>query len=180
MFFSFKARRAAFSLSNDFAGMQNNLIYEDISFAVKFKKVAVGGTFDLLHKGHRALIEKAFELGKYVIVGLTSNEMLQKRAERFSKRKKALQNFLKSENYKIVKLNDAYGPATSDSEIDAIVVSEETKARAAEINEIRKKRGLPPLEIAVIPFVLAEDGKPISTTRIRAGEIDREGRVLKC
>jgi pantetheine-phosphate adenylyltransferase len=104
--------------------------------------------------------------------------MLQKEAELFSKRKRALQNFLKL-NYEIVKLNDAYGPAISDSKIDAIVVSEETKARAAEINEIRKKRGLPALEIIVIPFVLAEDGKPISTTRIRAGEIDEEGRVLK-
>ena len=145
---------------------------------MKFKKVAVGGTFDLLHRGHRALIEKAFELGEEVIVGLTSDEMLQKEAELFSKRKRALQNFLKL-NYEIVKLNDAYGHAISDSEIDAIVVSEETKSRAAEINEIRKKRGLPALEIIVIPFVLAEDGKPISTTRIRAGEIDEEGRVLK-
>ncbi|MFH1774757.1 MAG: phosphopantetheine adenylyltransferase [Methanobacteriota archaeon] len=145
---------------------------------MKFKKVAVGGTFDSLHKGHRALIEKAFEVGEHVIIGLTSDEMLQKEAELFSKRKRALQNFLKL-NYEIVKLNDAYGPAISDSKIDAIVVSEETEARAAEINEIRKKRGLPALEIIVIPFVLAEDGKPISTTRIRAGEIDEEGRVLK-
>lgn len=145
---------------------------------MKFKKVAVGGTFDLLHKGHRALIEKAFELGEHVIVGLTSDEMLQKKAEPFSKRKKALQNFLKSENYEIVNLNDAYGPAISDSKIDAIVVSEETKARAVEINEIRKNKGLSLLEIAVIPFVLADDGKPISTTRIKAGEIDGEGRIL--
>ncbi len=145
---------------------------------MKFKKVAVGGTFDLLHRGHRALIERAFELGEYVIVGLTSNEMLQKKAEPFSRRKRTLQNFLKFKNYEIVKLNDAYGPAISDSEIDAIVVSEETKVRAVEINEIRKKRGLPPLEVVVIPFVLAEDGKPISTTRIRDGEIDGEGRIL--
>ena len=144
-----------------------------------FRKVAVGVTFDLLHRGHRALIERAFELGEHVMIGLTSDEMLQKKAEPFSKRKKALQNFLKFKNYEIVKLNDAYGPAISDSGIDAVVVSEETKARAVEINEIRKKRGLPLLEIVVIPFVLAEDGKPISTTRIRAGEVDAEGMVLK-
>ncbi len=146
---------------------------------MKFKKVAVGGTFDLLHKGHRALIEKAFELGEEVILGITSDEMLQKKAEPFSKRKKTLQNFLKFKNYEIVKLSDAYGPAVGDGKIDAIVVSEETEARAVEINEIRKKRGLPLLQIVVIPFVLAEDGKPISSTRIRNGEIDAVGRVLK-
>ena len=41
----------------------------------KFKKVAVGGTFDQLHKGHKNLIEKALELGDRLVLGLTTDKM---------------------------------------------------------------------------------------------------------
>ncbi|RLI21218.1 phosphopantetheine adenylyltransferase, partial [Candidatus Bathyarchaeota archaeon] len=33
----------------------------------KFKAVAVGGTFDEFHRGHRALLSKAFEVGERVL-----------------------------------------------------------------------------------------------------------------
>ncbi|MEM2935638.1 MAG: hypothetical protein QW231_00480 [Candidatus Bathyarchaeia archaeon] len=58
-------------------------------------------------------------------------------------------------------------------------MSQETESRAHEINEKRKARGLPPLAIIVIEMVPAENHVSISTTRIRYGEIDREGRLLK-
>lgn len=145
---------------------------------MKYKKVAVGGTFDELHIGHKALLEKAFEIGDKVIIGLTSDKYVKKKSMSYEARKKTLEAYLKRRNYEIVKLEDAYGPAIVDSEIDAIVVSEETKVGALEINDIREKRGLEPLEIIVIPIVMAANGKPISSTRIRRGEIDSEGRVL--
>jgi len=40
------------------------------------------------------------------------------------------------------------------------------------------KRGLPPIKVIVIDMVPAEDQVPISTTRIKRGEIDRWGRLL--
>ncbi len=55
---------------------------------MKYKKVAVGGSFDVLHIGHQALLEKAFEVGEFVLVGLTSNEMLEKDARPFEERKR--------------------------------------------------------------------------------------------
>jgi pantetheine-phosphate adenylyltransferase len=63
--------------------------------------------------------------------------------------------------------------------IEALVVSRETEKTAVKINEERAKRGLPLLKIIAIDMVPAENHKPISTTRIRKGEIDREGRLTK-
>ena len=79
----------------------------------------------------------------------------------------------------IIPLNDPYGPTVSSSEIEAIVVSRETELRAYEINEVRKKNGLPLLEIIVIEMVPAENHISISSTRIHLGEIDREGYLLR-
>ncbi len=149
-------------------------------------RVAVAGTFSILHRGHRVLLEKAFEIGKEIVVGLTSDEMVKhKKAEPFEIRKKNLKNYLDilmkkyGKKYKIIKIDDPYSVAAEDAELDAIVVSEETKFRAEEINKIRIKRGLKPLKIFVVKLVLAEDGKKISSTRIKMGEIDSEGRILK-
>ncbi len=144
---------------------------------MRFKKVAVGGTFDRLHLGHKALLDRAFELGGEVIVGVTSNAY-DKNSESYSARKRNLEMYLKGKNYKIVKLEDAYGPAIADREMDAIVVSSETKPRALEINGIRQESGLELLELIVIPLIMAANGRRISSTRIRNGEINRDGRVL--
>ncbi|MFQ6136819.1 MAG: phosphopantetheine adenylyltransferase [Candidatus Hydrothermarchaeales archaeon] len=148
----------------------------------KFGLVAVGGTFDRFHRGHKAIVKKAFEIGRNVIIGLTSDEMAGKEVEPYELRKKVLVEFLErnglSKRCDIVKLSDVYGPTLKDERIDAIVVSEETEPKAVEINRIRGKESLSPLEIVVVPFELAEDRRPISSTRIKKGEIDREGRLI--
>ncbi len=153
----------------------------------RFRIVAVGGTFDKFHKGHRALIMKAFEVGEHVLIGLCTDDFALKLGKNhevapYEDRLKELEAFLKKNNFsgrfRIIPLNDAYGPTISDEEIEAIVVSEETAARAEEINKIRRERGLKPLNIIVIRMVPAEDRISISSTRIHRGEIDREGRLI--
>jgi len=76
-------------------------------------------------------------------------------------------------------LNDPFGTTLSGSCIEALVVSEETKPVALKINEKRREAGLQQLEIVTVVMVTSENCTPISTTRIRRGEIDREGHVLK-
>jgi pantetheine-phosphate adenylyltransferase len=145
---------------------------------MRFRKVAVGGTFDGLHRGHKVLIDKAFEIGDWVVLGLTTDSLGGKKTRTFDDRKKTLEDYLAGKSYEMVELKDPYGPAIIDAELEAIVVSEETEGKAREINKIRLKRGLKPLKIVVIPQILAADGKPISSTRIRRGVIDGEGRLL--
>lgn len=147
------------------------------------KYVAVGGTFDRFHKGHEKLLNEAFETGDNVLIGVTSDEFGGKKGniDPYTKRISRLEEFLQKFNsrYEVKKLEDPYGPTIYDSKIDAIVVSRETKPVADKINEIRQKKGMDPLQIFVIDWVLADDGRPILSTRIRNGEIDRNGKVLK-
>jgi len=154
----------------------------------KFKVVAVGGTFDEFHKGHRALLSKAFEVSERVLIGLCTDEFVRRMrkphpVDCYEKRLEELKNFLRShgwlERAEIIPLNDRYGVTLSGGCVEALIVSRETEPTAHEINEKKKEKGLPPLEIIVIEMVPAENHVPISTTRIRRGEIDREGRLLK-
>lgn len=155
--------------------------------AKKFKVVAVGGTFDELHKGHKALLLKAFEVGEQVLIGLCTDEFAAKMNKphpvaSYEERLAELKDFLKAhglaDRAKIMPLNDVYGVTLQRGCLEALVVSRETEPTARMINEKRAKLGLKPLNIVVIDMVPAENHKPISTTRIRKGEIDREGRLL--
>ena len=78
----------------------------------------------------------------------------------------------------IIPIDNPYGITLIDKEIEALVVSYETANRAREINTLREGRGLKPLKIMIIDMVLADDDIPISSTRIRKGEIDRNGKLL--
>ena len=154
---------------------------------IKYRKVAVGGTFDELHKGHKKLLDKAFEIGQEVIVGLSSDEFVLKmgkphKTASYNERLLDLQAFLVEQGLdakaKIVTLNDPFGLTISGKGLEALVVSQETERIAIKINEIREKAGLPPLKIVTVNMVPAENKIPISTTRIRSGEIDRNGHLL--
>lgn len=146
--------------------------------------MVIGGTFDILHKGHRALLDRSFALGK-VFIGLTSDKMAREMKKRkirpFTARKRRLCSFVRKA-YKskpaIIKIEDIFG-STLKEDFDYIVVSPETFKTAVSINKIREKQKKKPIKIVKIKFVLAEDGRPISATRISKGEIDEEGRLLK-
>jgi pantetheine-phosphate adenylyltransferase len=154
---------------------------------MKFKRVAVGGTFDRLHDGHIAILVKAFEIGERAVIGIVSDEMeLRKDSAGIGPLEVRMRSLLEVlrlkgwiERAEITIISDPFGPAVSDVALQAIVVSPETRARAEELNKIRTSNGLPALEIVEIPFVLAEDGSPISSVRVMYGEIDTHGKLLK-
>lgn len=150
-------------------------------------KVCIGGTFDVLHKGHKLLISKALQTaGKHglVFIGITTGKIIKEKKDikAFEHRKKAVTQYLHrkkfSKNVIIKPIEDKYGPSIN-GDFDVIVVSPETLKTALEINKKRIQNGRDPLEIIQIPLVLAEDDFPISSSRVKKKEIDENGRVLK-
>lgn len=148
-------------------------------------KVAVGGTFNVIHKGHELLFETAFTVGDEVEVGLTSDEFAKSiksvPVAPYFQRKATLAKFLEryGKPFNIVMISDMKGTASTSESIDAIVASPETKKNADEINELRRRNGLKPLKVFQIKEVKADDTKLISSSRIVMGEIDKEGRLLR-
>jgi pantetheine-phosphate adenylyltransferase len=154
----------------------------------KFRTVAVGGTFDELHRGHETLLVRAFEVGAHVKIGLCSDGFVKRLSKphvtaSYDQRLTDLKAFLRQNGLHrradILCIDDPYGVTLSDRSIEALVVSRETEPTALLINRKRGENGLPPLQIVAIDMVPSDNHLPISTTRIRCGEIDREGHLLK-
>jgi pantetheine-phosphate adenylyltransferase len=148
-------------------------------------RVAVAGTFQPLHDGHKLLLRTAYDLDGQVDVGLTSDLMSRsarvRDVEPYAEREKRLREWVEKNigvEPHIMKLEDPYGPALTE-DYDFIVVSPETYPVALKINELRKENGRKPIDIVRVDYVLAEDGKPISSTRIVRGEIDTHGNLLR-
>ncbi len=151
----------------------------------KFTLVAMGGTFDIIHKGHLTLLSNAFSISSNVIIGLTSDELAEKKGKKilnkYENRFKALMSFIKTnfphKKFQIVKLNNDFGPAVLEENVQALVVSDETSIQGSILNKIRAEHNLTPVQVIIVPMVLAEDGGRISTTRIKRSEIDIEGNL---
>ncbi len=144
---------------------------------------AVGGTFEVLHRGHRTLLAQAFKEGDEVLVGLTTdayaNSTRRRRVRPYKQRERDLRAFLDSEfrdrRYEVVPLSDELGPAATRPDLDSIIVSIDSHANGLKVNEARESNGLARLRVVRILHVLADDGRPISSTRILEGEIDPDG-----
>ena len=151
-----------------------------------FTLTALGGTFDIIHIGHLILIEKAISISEKIIIGLTSDSFIAKNGktitnnfeQRFKNLEKAIYEKFPDCSFEIVELDDDFGPAVIEDDVDALVVSNETSEKGDILNALRKERNLDPVEIVIVPMKMASDGNRISSTRIRNSEIDSSGNVL--
>lgn len=152
----------------------------------KFNLVAMGGTFDIIHKGHITLLSEAFSISFKVIIGLTSDELAFKKGKKlhnlFDQRLKTLEKIIKTNfpnsSFEISKLDNDFGPAVLERDVQALIVSEETSNQGEVLNNLRKQKNLPLVDVVIVPMILAKDGNRISTTRIKSKEIDSDGNLL--
>ena len=140
--------------------------------------IGLGGTFDQFHLGHAELIKTAFKFGKHVAIGLTTEKLLENKLFKdkiqiYAQREKNFKRFIQNDigvseqNYSIIHLNDPFGPAITDENLQAHVSSMETYKIAININEIRIKNGLHPLVLIIIPIILNKIGNKYSSSEIR-------------
>lgn len=158
-------------------------------------KTLLAGTFDVIHKGHQALIDKTIELaevyGGQLIITLTLDIMTSRKSHSvtpYSIRRQRLADYIEAQDFEgelhIIPLErevldrDMIEELFDDEKV-TIIVSEESYPSALEVNKLFKSMGLESMTVVVVPMVLAEDGKRISSTRIRNEEITLEGGVLR-
>jgi len=154
-----------------------------------YNHVAMGGTFDRLHAGHKVLLTLSVLTSRERLrIGVTSASILMKKKyaeliEPFDVRRKRVFDFVNmirpELTYDIVELTEPSGGVNKIADVDAMVVSLESKPSAETINAVRVEGGLKPMEIIIIEYVgnspdLGSDFK-LSSSALRAFEAAKKG-----
>lgn len=103
-----------------------------------YNSVALGGTFDHLHSGHKLMLSLAALVSRdRILCGITASEMLTnknhpEKLESLDSRMLRVQEFFTEfkegcvNNIEIVTLRDSFGPTIELDDLDALIVSPET------------------------------------------------------
>lgn len=146
-----------------------------------FSTVALGGTFDHLHAGHRGLLTLAAYITQNLIVGVTGPGLLKNKKyadylETYEKRQQSVSNFLSlikpSLNLRFEMIEDVCGPTATIEHIDALVLSEESEAGGKIVNDTRRKLGFNELEIIISKLFGEGIGGKLSSTDYRRQEME--------
>ena len=135
------------------------------------KKVITYGTFDLFHKGHRRILERAKQMGDYLIVGVTGEHYDQERGKLNVDQslEERIENVKKSGLADMIIVEDHEGQKISDiqkNEVDFFVLGSDWKGKFDYLNEFCEVKYL-------------DRTKGVSSTelRIRKNKIVRLGLV---
>lgn len=162
-----------------------------------YNSVALGGTFDHIHDGHKILLSVAlFLTNKTLIVGITGGKLLVNKKypqalQSYSTRQAKVIEFLRlilvhqSAIYQLYEINDICGPTGYVNDIDSLVLSFETIKGGDFVNKYRKDHSFHELDVEVINVIghsedLSElnnwEGK-ISSTDIRKEILSRNNQT---
>jgi phosphopantetheine adenylyltransferase len=160
-----------------------------------YNSVAVGGTWDGLHYGHRKLLTLAISsvipnTGGKLLIGITTDEMLQQKEHAeliptLKERIKGVRDFVDDlapgmkNRIKIIPIKDAYGPPGSaidsnvydgiENDFDALVLSHETLPTGNKLNHHRvDSLGMEPLTLLCTRRTEAHGMSSTTLRRIRS------------
>ena len=137
----------------------------------RYDHVALGGTFDHLHVGHKILLSCATWIcSKKLTCGVMNPDALrlsmkaasqymqplQTRINRVTQFLHTIHNPKSPSNcieYNVVAIQDDLGPTRDDASIKALVGSVETGAGCNAVNDVRKCLGLNPLDVFLIDLI---------------------------
>ncbi|KAF8891278.1 Nucleotidylyl transferase [Infundibulicybe gibba] len=167
-----------------------------------YSVVALGGTFDHLHAGHKILLSMGAWLAHdKLIVGITDDILLQGKANkhilenlphRMARVHEFLTLFKPSIHHEIVPITDVHGPTGWDPNIHALVVSKETLGgHELVLATHRQSKSLPPLRPFVIDLISSTEANvdtddvevmkvmKMSSTSIRQWIVDKNRQEEK-
>ncbi|ELP91672.1 phosphopantetheine adenylyltransferase, putative [Entamoeba invadens IP1] len=148
-----------------------------------YKKVGMGGTFDRLHCGHYSLLQSGlFSSSSIFEIGISGDALLVHKAGRdkiftFEKRRNQLENFvLKIQSVvpnvakvSLCEIDTPAGTVTTDTALEAVVVSPETLSSLTQVNVERVNSGMKSIEPIIIGLICCGDAK-VSSSTIRNSE----------
>ncbi|KAJ2766549.1 hypothetical protein IWQ57_004315, partial [Coemansia nantahalensis] len=128
-----------------------------------FAHVAVGGTFDHLHTGHKILLTAtALAATERVVCGIAVDALLEKKRHReliepYRTRELKVLRFLRAVRRDLIvelaPIADRYGPTAVDASIAALVLSQETMPGAEALNTVRAQNNMPPMRMLTIDML---------------------------
>lgn len=146
--------------------------------------IGLGGTFDHFHAGHEKFLLFAGQLAENLVIGITNQELtrakfLAGQIENYEQRFLAVKTCCEKNaiSAELVELTNPVGNTLIDQRLEALAVTTETIIGGEYINKLRSDQELPEFPLHVCSLFDADDGHALHSVRIRAGEVDRSGKV---
>ena len=157
----------------------------------QFVCACTGGTYGPMHDGHKKVFDHALLIAEYLVVRIATDryldefskknfrELISPYDERSGKVYEYLDHFY-PDRFEILPLDSRENCTNCKFHnfTEAMVVGQDSQARAYKLNLKRRESGLYEVFIIGVPAKLSDNKERISSTDIRKGVITPEGRII--
>ena len=165
--------------ANQLQPLSRHFLSEELGYELH-DHVAMGGTFDRLHVGHKVLLTySVLHARNRLRIGVTGEALLKKKhhaelLQPFEERRRNVEAFVRALRtdltYDVVELSEPTGGTTTIADLTAMVVSPETLPTIDIINEKRAENKLEPVAPVLINYIGPDGEERVSSTALREAE----------
>ena len=136
-----------------------------------------------MHAGHMRLFSAALSQCDHLEVWMTTDTLAALKSrliQSWEIRRTAILDWADEnapDRVSVHPLEDAVGPAETRRDVTAIACTSETTSGCEAINRSRVEFGLKPLSLIEVEHLTDPNGEVVSSSRIRAGDVDRDGNL---